>query len=79
MHSYSTWSGLQEGIGPIHGVQPREVQIAAIQDINRDSLRHQNVEHIDVVQLAARDVDEAGNAATQIQQRVHLGNRLGSA
>ena len=34
---------------------------------------------MDVVQLAVRDVDEARDAAPQIEQRVHLHRRLGGA
>lgn len=39
----------------------------------------QQVERVDVMQLAVRDVDEAGDVAAQIQERVHLHGGLGRA
>jgi hypothetical protein len=60
-------------------VKPREVQIAAIHDVNCPGLQHHDVEHIDVAQLDVGEVDEAGNVAAQVEQRVHLHRRLGGA
>ena len=72
-------AGDEEGTGLLQGVQPLEVQIAAIHDVDRSGFRHQHIEHIDIVQLAVGDVDEAGNIATQVEQRMHLDRRLGRA
>lgn len=63
----------------MQGAQALEVQIATIHDVDRSGFWNQDVEHVDVVQLAIRDVDEAGNAAAQIEPRVHLDRRLGRA
>ncbi len=60
-------------------VKPCEVQIASIHDVDRPGLQHQDIEHIDVAQLAVGDVDEAGNVAAQVQQRMHLHRGLGGA
>ena len=61
----------------MHLVQPRKVQIASVHDVESTRFDGQDIEHIDVSHLAVADVNEAGNAATQIQQRVQLDGRLG--
>lgn len=58
-------------------VQPREIDVAPIHDIDSTRLRDQQVEDASVVHLAIGAVDEAGNAAAQIQQRMHLHRCLG--
>ncbi len=63
----------------MQAIQPLEIDVAAIHDVEGAGLRYQQVEDIDIVQLAVGDVDEARNAAAQIQQRVHLHRRLGRA
>ena len=60
-------------------VQPLEVEIAAIHHVEGAGLDEQHVEHVDVVQLAVGDVDEGGDAAAQVQQRVQLDGGLGRA
>ncbi len=72
-------SGDKEGTSLMHRVQPREVQIAQIHDVEGPGFEGQNIEHIDIAQLAVADVNEAGNGATQIKQRVQLDRRLGRA
>ena len=66
----------EEGLCLMQHVKPGEVQIAPIHDVDRPCLQHQHIEHIDIAQLAVGDVDEAGNVAAQVQQRVHLHRRL---
>jgi hypothetical protein len=51
----------------IRRTKPPEVQIAAIHDVDRSGLQHQNIEHLDTPHLAIGDVDEAGNFASQIE------------
>ena len=63
----------------MHHVKTIEVQVATIRDVNRSSFRHQNVEHIDVVQLAVGNVNEGLNVAARVEQRVHLDRCLGRA
>ena len=58
-------------------MQALEIDIAAIHDVDRTRLGHEKVERVDVVQLAVRDVDEARDAAAQVQERVQLHGRLG--
>ena len=72
-------AGHEEGVGLMHYVQPGEVEIAAIHDVDRPRLQHQQVEHLDIAQLAVGEVDEAGDIAAQVEQRMHLHRRLGGA
>ena len=39
----------------------------------------QQVEHVDIVQLATRDMDKAGDGATEIEKRMELDRSLGQA
>jgi hypothetical protein len=56
-------------------VQPHEVQIAPVHDVENVCLDKQNVEHVDIVQLAVTDVNERWNRAAQVQQRMQLDGR----
>jgi len=61
----------------VQAMQPSEVEITAIHDVERTSLGNDLVENVHVVQLAVADVDEAGNVAAQVEQRMQLDRRLG--
>ena len=63
----------------MHFVQPGEVQIAPIHDVKSPSLKRQDIEHVDIAHLAVADVNEAGDTATQVQQRMQLDSGLGGA
>ena len=63
-------AGDEEGSGLMHSVQPHEVQIAPVHDVETARLDKKDVQHIDIVQLAIADVDKRGNRAAQIQQRM---------
>jgi hypothetical protein len=54
----------------MHCIQPREVQIAPVHDVETARLDKKNVEHVDIVQLAIADVNEGWNRAAQVQQRM---------
>src|SRR5574340_959032 len=69
----------EEAASLVQGIQPLEVEIAPVHHIEGARLGQQDVEHIDVVQLAIRDENERWNGATQVQQRVQLDRRLGIA
>ena len=60
-------TGDKEDLSVIRRIKPPEVQIAAIHDVDRSGLQHQNIEHLDTPHLAIGDVDEAGNFASQIE------------
>src|SRR5271169_3528182 len=63
----------------IERIEPLEVQVTPIHDVEGASLDEQQVQHIDVVHLAVGDVDEGGNRSPQVEQRVQLHGRLGGA
>src|ERR1039458_8220060 len=69
----------EEFSGLIQRVEPLEVQVTPIHDVEGTGLDEQKVQYIDVVHLAVRDVDESGNRSPQIEQRVQLHGRLGGA
>jgi len=60
-------------------MEPGEIDIAPIHDVDCARLREQQVERVNVVQLAIRNVDEARDVTAQVQERVHLDRRLGRA
>lgn len=69
--------GDKEGPRRMQAVQPGEVQIAAIHQVICSWLDNQIVENIDLVGLAVCDVNETGNRAAQVQQRMQFDGRLG--
>ena len=79
--------GLEIGFGARHkeaarvvqAMEPFEVEIASVHDVEGTWLGQPQVEDIDVVQFAVADVQERGNVAAQIQKRVQLDGRLGRA
>jgi len=52
-------AGDEEGSGEVQHMEPGEIDIAPIHDVDRARLREQQVERVNVVQLAIRNVDEA--------------------
>ena len=70
-------AGDEEAACLIEPIQAREVEVAAIHDVEGARLGQQQIEHVDVVQLAVGDVDKAGNRAPQVEQRVQLHGGLG--
>jgi len=61
----------------MQAMQLGEVEIAAIHDVERPGFGNDLVENVHVVQLAIADVDEAGDVAAQVEQRMQLDRRLG--
>lgn len=62
-----------------NGVQPRKVQIPPIHDIKCSSLQGQDIEGVNLVELAVGDVDERWNIAPKIQLGMQLDRPLGRA
>ncbi len=52
----------------MQGEKPFEVHIGPIHNIEGTRLRRQDIENIDVVQLAIGDMDKSRDIAAQIQQ-----------
>jgi len=65
--------------GNVKSLQSGEIEIAAIDDHDGTRRPLNHVEDLDVVRLAGGDMDENGNGATQIDNRVGLDGGLGRA
>src|SRR5229473_6292569 len=63
-------AGHEEAAGFVEAIEALEVDEATIQDIKGPGFGQQLVEDVDLVHLAITDVQEGGNVAAQIQQRV---------
>ena len=63
----------------VQAIEPFEVDVASVHDVEGAGLGQQQVQDIDVVQFAVADVQERRDVAAQIQQRVQLDGRLGRA
>jgi len=72
-------AGDEEGASLIERVEPFEVEISAVHDIDGAGLDDQPVERVHVMQLSVGNMDEAGDGAAQVEQRVQLDRRLGGA
>ncbi len=59
--------------------QPTEIQIPTIHHIKRPGFEGQHIQHVDLVGLAVRDVNESRDVAAQIQQGMQLDRCLGGA
>jgi len=53
--------------------------MAPVHQVERARLQHQIVHHVDFVRPAIGDVNETGDVAAQVQQRMQLDGRLGCA
>ena len=76
---------LQIAFGPNHKeaqrllqlIEPGKVEVAAIHNEVGAGLGHQDIEDVDVVHLAVRDIDKHWNGAAQIDHRMQLHGALG--
>ena len=69
----------EEGVRPVQGVEPGEVHVGPVHDVEGAGLGHQQVHDVDVVELAGGDVDEGRDGAAQVEKCVQLDRRLGLA
>src|SRR4030095_3516512 len=60
-------------------VEPGEVEIATIHDVERSGLGNQDVEDVHIVHLAVGNMNERRNAAAHIQERVQFDGAFGAA
>ena len=67
----------EEAAGLMQCIEALEVQVPAIHHVEGARLGHEQVEDVDIVELAIADMDEGGNSAAQIEQRVQFHRRLG--
>ena len=54
----------KEGPRPMQPIQPAEIDISTIHDIDRTRFYRQQIQHVDIVKFAVGDVNKAWNAAT---------------
>jgi len=54
------------------GVQAREIQVATVEKVEGSRFRQQLIEHTNFVDFGGFYSDSYGNAAAQVEQRVHL-------
>jgi len=69
----------EEAARLVQPMQSCEIHIAAIHHVERPGFRNQLIEDVHVVELPVADVNEAGDVAAQVQQRVHFHRGLGRA
>ena len=65
-------AGHEEAAGLVKAIEALEVEEATIHDVESARLRQQLVEDVDLVHLAVTNVNESGDIAAQIQQRMQL-------
>lgn len=79
--------GFEVGFGARHkdavcfvqAMEPFEIEIASVHDVEGTRFWQQQVQSIDVVKLAVADVQKRGDVAAQIQERVQLDGCFGRA
>ena len=69
-------AGDKKSIGLMDHKQPLEIEIPAIEQVISTGLDPQQIQGVDLVCLAVRDVNERGNRAAQVQQGVEFDGRL---
>ena len=60
-------AGYKERLCLMQRIQACKIEIAAIHHVNRPSLQHQHVKHIDIAQLGVGDLDKRGDISPQVQ------------
>lgn len=63
----------------VNPVKPCEVEVAPVHHVKGAGQKDQHVEHLDMVHLAVRYMDEVGYGGLRVHFRMHLYRRLGLA
>src|SRR5271165_6426132 len=69
-------SGDEEGAMQGPAIEPLEIEIAAIHDVESAGFGSEQVQNVDIVHLGRRDADKRGNLPAQVQQRVQFHGML---
>src|ERR1700688_590186 len=72
-------AGHEEAAGFVKAIEALEVEETTIHEVEDAGLGQQWVEDVDLVHLAITDVNEGGDVAAQIEQRMQLDGCLGRA
>src|SRR5262245_13515014 len=70
-------TGNEEALALMEPVEPLEVEVSAIHNIEGTRLGDEHIEDVDVVQFAIGNMDETGNRSAQVEQRVEFERRFG--
>ncbi len=70
--------GDEEGAGLVEGIEPLEVEVATVHDIEGAGLDQRFVEQPRIVPSAVADLDDRRDGAAQIEQRVEFDGGLGA-
>ena len=65
-------AGHEETACRVQCIEASEVRVCPVHDVKRSGLRNKQVEHIDVVPLSVRDMNEAGYCTSEIQKCVNF-------
>jgi hypothetical protein len=65
-------AGDEECSGPRPAVEPLEVEVAAVHNVEGAGFGHEVVQEVDVVDFGRCYADKRGDIAAQVEQRVHL-------
>lgn len=68
--------GDEEGFGELKAMEPGEVDVGAVHDIDGSGFDGKVIEHGDVVRFALGNVDGAGDAAAKVEQGVKFDGPL---
>lgn len=69
----------EEATGLMQAVETGKVEIAAIHDVEGSGFGQEQVQDVDVMELAVGNMDECRDVGTEIQQRMQFDGRLGFA
>jgi len=69
----------EEGAAVVEHMQALEVHVGAIHDIEGAGLRHDEIEHLDIVQFSLGNLNKRGDRAAQVKQGVQLDRSLSGA
>src|SRR5215472_4145347 len=72
-------TGYEETAGFVKAIEALEVEETTIHDVEGAGLGQQLIEDVDLVHLAITDVNEGGDVAAQIEQRMQLDGCVGRA
>ena len=72
-------SGDKERAGLVKSEEALEVEVGAVHHVNRCGFGNQQIEHVDIVQLAVGNMYETRDIAAQIEQGMHLDRSLGAS
>src|SRR5690242_3067321 len=65
-------AGNEEALALVEAIEPLEIQVSAVHDVEGARLGNQHIEDVDVVQFAVGNVNKTGNCPAQVEQCVQF-------